>query len=175
MESPIQLGFLSIVHDVQGYCGGYLVTNAWGRPLEFRLTTSVQPTKIQRLLYGTTLREYICADLLGKTLLEKTTTCPNLVVTDCDAVLELRSQVAVPIVWLAAQDHPQVPVLESSGCVITKTTAHALLCHADFAGEVSEVGKILKAVDILDLVEPLGRVREALAETKKLREPSRAA
>jgi hypothetical protein len=175
LESAIQLGFLSIVHEVQAYYGGFLVTNAWGRPLEFRLTTSVQPTKVQRLLYGTTLREYICADLLAKTLLEKTTTYPGLVVTDCDAVLKLRSQVAVPIVWLAAQDHPQVPVLESSGCLITKTIAHALLCHADFAGEVSEVRKILKAVDILDLEEPLGRVREALAEAKKFREPSKAA
>jgi hypothetical protein len=174
-STAVQLGFVTIVHDSQGYCGAYLATNAWGRPLEFRLTTSVQPTKVQRLLYGTTLRGYVCADLLGKSLLEKSTTLPSLVVTDCDAVLELRPQVAIPIVWLAPLDHHQVPLMESAGGLITKTAAYAMSCHAAFSQEAAEIKKILTAADIVDLAEPLARVREALAEAKKFREPSKAA
>src|SRR5437879_1147063 len=33
--SLINLGFLTVLHEANGYLGGYLVTNNWGRPLEF--------------------------------------------------------------------------------------------------------------------------------------------
>ena len=64
------VGFLSIVTDATGVFGGYLVTNAWGRPLEFRLTTAVQPNRVQQILYGPTLTEYLHAELIGKTPLQ---------------------------------------------------------------------------------------------------------
>ena len=65
------LGFLTVLHENAGYVGGYLVTNQWGRPLEFRLSTAVQPNRVQQILYGGTLLSYICADLIGKTLVDK--------------------------------------------------------------------------------------------------------
>src|SRR5438874_9502528 len=68
------LGFLTIVQEQNGYLGGYLVTNLWGRPLEFRLSTAVQPNRVQQILYGPALQPYLCADLIGKTLVEKTAT-----------------------------------------------------------------------------------------------------
>ena len=57
------LGFLTVLHEPSGYLGGYLVTNVWGRPLEFRVSTAVQPNRVQRILYGGTLQPYICAEL----------------------------------------------------------------------------------------------------------------
>ena len=57
-----QLGFLTIVRDANGFLGGYLVTNLWGRPLEFRLSTAVQPNRVQQILYGHTLNSFICGD-----------------------------------------------------------------------------------------------------------------
>src|SRR5687767_3696173 len=68
------LGFLSVFQEAGGYLGGYLVTNAWGRPLEFRLTSAVQPNRVQQILYGDTLPAYLCGELIGKTLIEKTAT-----------------------------------------------------------------------------------------------------
>ena len=59
--APLNLGFLTVLHEASGYRGGYLVTNVWGRPLEFRLSTAVQPTRVQQILYGGTLQPYICA------------------------------------------------------------------------------------------------------------------
>ena len=50
------LGFLTVVQDGNGYAGGYLVTNPWGRPVEFRLSTAVQPNRVHQILYGKTLR-----------------------------------------------------------------------------------------------------------------------
>src|SRR5687767_11333073 len=64
----LHLGFLTVFAAETGFLGGYLVTNSWGRPLEFRLSTAVQPNRVQQILYGPTLAEYVCADLIGKTL-----------------------------------------------------------------------------------------------------------
>src|SRR6476620_3074633 len=74
LAGPIHLGFLTVFQEGPGYLGGYLVTNSWGRPLEFRLSTAVQPNRVQNLLYGKTLQEYLCADLIGKTLIDKCAT-----------------------------------------------------------------------------------------------------
>jgi hypothetical protein len=165
--ATIQLGFLTILHDALGYSGGYLLTNAWGRPLEFRLTTAVQPNKVQQLLYGPTLRPYLCADLIGKSLVEKAGSLPTLLITDCDAVLELRPHVDFPVAWLAPADHPDIARLENAGRLVVKTPSHALLSHAQF-DDVERVKANLHAADPVDLAEPFHRVREALAEAKKM-------
>ena len=44
-STPLKLGFLTVLEEPSSYLGGYLVTNAWGRPLEFRLSTAVQPSR----------------------------------------------------------------------------------------------------------------------------------
>src|SRR5262249_24805349 len=87
-----------------GQLGGYLVTNSWGRPLEFRLSTAVQPGRVHQILYGPTLENYVCADLIGKTLFDKTGTPVGMVLTDCPAALDLRLKVDVPVVCLAPGD-----------------------------------------------------------------------
>src|SRR5688572_20477313 len=101
---PTTIGFLSVLYDPGGVLGGYLVTNAWGRPLEFRLTTAVQPNRVQQILYGPTLTEYLHADLIGRTLVEKTAAQPTLIVTDSLPALGLRSRVGIPVVALGPAD-----------------------------------------------------------------------
>src|SRR5437870_8265366 len=98
------MGFLTILEETNGYLGGYLVTNVWGRPLEFRLSTAVQPNRVQQILYGGSLEPYICADLIGKALVEKTATPVSLVLTDNQAVLDLRDRWETPVAWLAPRE-----------------------------------------------------------------------
>src|SRR5437870_1630006 len=109
-----------------GYLGGYLVVNTWGRPLEFRLSTAVQPNRVQQILYGGTLEPYICADLIGKTLVEKTGIPVQLVVTDCPTALDLRLRIDAPVVWLAPLNEmpaglgpPARPATAACGAVFT--------------------------------------------------------
>src|SRR5437773_3828873 len=95
------------MHDNNGYMGGYLVTNIWSRPIEFRLSTAVQPNRIQQILYGGTLQAYICADLIGKTLVEKTAAAAQCLFTDCEPVLDLRLHLDVPVVCLPSKSSEQ--------------------------------------------------------------------
>src|SRR2546421_459200 len=121
-----------IVHEPNGYVGGYLVTNQWGRPLEFRLSTAVQPNRVQQVLYGGTLEPYICADLIGKTLTEKTSVPVGLIVTDCPSALDLRLRLESPVVWLAPVDDPAAAKMSEAGlCARPAANGHgSILCHA---------------------------------------------
>jgi len=174
---PLNLGFLTVLHEPTGYLGGYLVTNTWGRPLEFRLSTAVQPNRVHQILYGGTLRPYVCADLIGKTLMDKTATAVQLLVTDSEPVLDLRLKVAVPVVWLAAADDPLGATLAAAGVCVRPAGAGRgpLLCHPRFPGDVAAVQELLGRLDDgFDLAEPLGRIREAIAEARKMGVPKSA-
>ncbi len=171
-NGPLTLGFLAVLQDPTGWLGGYLVTNGWGRPLEFRLTTAVQPNRVQTALYGATLTEYLHADVIGKTLVEKTGTKPDLIVTDSPPALALRARIEIPVIALAAP-----------GTTLTDaiTFAHArspggLLLSGRFASDRDLVAALLERVDsAVDLAEPFARIREAVGEARKMGVTNRAA
>jgi hypothetical protein len=167
LAGPVNLGFLTVLHEANGYVGGYLVTNIWGRPVDFRLSSAVQPNRVQQILYAATLVPYLCADLIGKTLVEKATVPAQLIVTDLEPVLDLRLKLDIPVVWLAPTDLPADP-----GAVTARPGSGArgpLLCHHRFSSDVARVREVLDPVDgAFDLAEPFIRVREAIAEARKL-------
>lgn len=171
------LGFLTILHDNQGYMGGYLVTNLWSRPIEFRLSTAVQPNRIQQILYGGTLQSYLCADLIGKALVEKTSAAAQYIFTDCEPVLDLRLHIEVPVVWLPFEGSSfQAPRSDPSAHVEPGAAGwqSLLRCHRHFPGDLTSVRKLLDSLDgSLDLAEPFVRIREAMNEARKLGAMSR--
>jgi hypothetical protein len=146
------------------------VTNQWGRPLEFRLSTAVQPNRVQQALYGDTLEPYICADLIGKTLVEKTSVAAGLILTDCAAALDLRLRLESPVVWLAAPDDPAAQKIEAGYCVRPTTNGRgAIVCHRRFPSDVAAVREVLDRVDgMVDPAEPFARIKEAMGEARKM-------
>lgn len=167
----VVVGFLSIVQDSSGIFGGYLVTNAWGRPLEFRISTAVQPNRVQQILYGPTLMEYLHADLIGKTLIEKTATQPTLLITDSLPSLAIRTRLGIPTLTIA----PSEPDVELETLETDRATLF-LKYAAKFAGDRSIIEERLEQVDpAVDLIEPFTRIREAMSEARKMGVTSRAA
>lgn len=169
--ATLNLGFLTVLHEPSGYLGGYLVTNLWGRPLEFRLSTAVQPNRVQQVLYGGTLQPYICADLIGKTLVDKTATAAQLVLTDREPVLELRLQLGFPVVWLASADDPLAAALAQSGAEVRPAAPGRgpVLCHPRYPADVPAVRDMFQRLDNqFELTEPFARIREAIAEARKM-------
>jgi hypothetical protein len=165
--APLHVGFLTVLHEPSGYLGGYLVTNAWGRPLEFRLTTAVQPNRVQQILYGGTLKPYICADLIGKTLVDKTGIPVQLVVTDCAAALDLRLKLEAPVVWLAPAG--EAPAGFGSSIVPASGPRGAVFAHPRYSQDAALVRDLLQRLDgTLDLAEPFVRIREAIGEARKM-------
>jgi hypothetical protein len=173
---PPNVGFLTVLQEASGYLGGYLVTNTWGRPLEFRLSSAVQPNRVQQILYGGTLQAYVSADLIGKTLVDKAGTPVQLLVTDQEHVLDLRLKVEVPVLWLAAADDPRGAALASAGAAVAlaERGRGPLLRHPRYPGDEAAARDLLARLDGgLDLAEPFARIREAIGEARKLGVTSR--
>ena len=169
------MGFLTVVREGNSYTGGYLVTNHWSRPLEFRLSTVVQPNRVQRILYGDTLEPYLYADLIGKALVEKASTPVHIIVTDCRPALELRWRIDTPMVWLARPEDLAADGAGPDGC--RRTSGPGLppvFHHAAYpADAVLLVPLLARLCETVDLAEPFCRVREAMTEARTIGATSR--
>ena len=155
------LGFLSVFQEPSGFVGGYLVTNPWGRPLEFRLSSAVQPNKVQQILYGDTLQGYLCGEVIGKTLIDKTATRAQIVIVDNPMALDLRLRVDVPVaLWHCIADPDQA----MPGLMVQSR----LFCHAQFSEDVAAIRAAIEKLGVLDFGEPFAHIREALSEARKM-------
>lgn len=157
-------GFLTVQQEASGFLGGYLVTNRWGRPLEFRLSTAVQPNRIQQILYGDTLKPYICGDLIGKALVDKTTTIAQMILTDCEAVLDLRQRVEMPVGFL---QQVEAPATRPEGSLPAGSKGF-VTWHPEFPQDKERLQEMLERMPGVDLTEPFSRIREAIGEARKL-------
>jgi hypothetical protein len=162
------LGFLSVHQESGGFVGGYLVTNSWGRPLEFRLSSAVQPNKVQTILYGDTLHRYLCGEVIGKTLIDKTATSVQWVLVDNPMTLDLRLCVDCPVgLWHSLVD-PNQPM---PGLLVQAR----LYCHPHFPEDVDALRQRIDQLGPLDFGEPFARIREAINEARRMGVTTRSA
>ncbi len=156
----LRLGFLSILQEPTGTLGGYLVTNSWGRPLEFRLSSAVQPNRVQQILYGESLPGFLCGELIGKTLVEKSQTPVQMVLTDHPHALAVRTQLSIPVglYWPAALP-TGIAALPANGLI------HV---HGEYSQDVEAFAQLLAELPTLDWAEPFLRIREAIVEARRL-------
>ena len=156
-NEQLRLGFLTAIHlENRGHVAGLLVTNKYGRPLEFQCTAPVRPNRTQELLYGPTLVPFLLGELLSKTLVERIGVKPHVLLTDRVEMLDARLHVSLPVACV------------SNGEAL-RIGKQSFSLHAEFADDLKTFEKLAKemAADA-DLNEPLDRVREALQETMKL-------
>jgi hypothetical protein len=153
------LGFFTLSQDgPSGWVAGYLLTNVQGRPLEFRLTSPVQPTKVQQILYGPTLDSYLVGELMGKNLIEKASFPADIVLTDLPMGLEVRRHSEVPLLLLG-----------DSGRPIDLGARKGFSIHPEFVQDEIVIQQLVEgAGQRLDLSEPFTRIREAITETRRM-------
>src|SRR5262249_7641885 len=146
-KDPFNVGFLTVLHEANGYLGGYLVTNQWGRPLEFRLSTAVQPNRVQQILYAGTLQGYICADLIGKTLVEKTAVPAQLILTEPGAPLDLRLSRPGPVALVRPPERVEqgvaLPALAGPPELAPRRGRATLATHPQFPADERTVEELI--------------------------------
>ena len=164
-QGLIHLGFLTIQQEQGAWLGGYLVTNAWGRPLEFRLTSAIQPSRVQQILYGPTLEPHLVSELIGRTLIEKAGVAAHVVICDHPDACFLSGKIG-PAIVLMGMDAPLegFKPLENAPnwAARLQASSHDLL-GAQFAA--STLGVIASP---LDLLEPFNRTRDAIQEARRM-------
>ena len=165
------IGFLTVepTYDQIGLIGAVLVLDDKGYPLEFRCTTPVRPTTIQRTLYGSLLKPYVGVELCGKRLLAEMQRKPALIVTS-----------SLDLLALSEGETPVVAVLPVGEIIETESLAKdvarerlesasgrfqpvILMTRQDQQQEVNKVKIILNDMfRNFDLVEPFERIKTAL-------------
>jgi hypothetical protein len=164
-KSVACLGFLTVVeHADLGLLGGYLLLNAAGRPLEFHCTAPVKANRTQKILYGATLRPYLYGEQIGQTLLTRSKLTPLVVCTDSEPVLAARDFTHVPLVLVGSGDRGQ-----ETGDRGQFGLARNLVSTAQhYSSDEAAIRQAWPAqAEMLDLLEPFARIREALEEAQK--------
>ncbi len=171
MDSPPNLGFLTVLQESTGWIGALLVTNHWGRPYEFHITSPVQPTRIQQILYGPTWKTYICAEVLSKALLSKASLPLDFVVTDTPEIL---ISAALPVPAVLLETNPQ-NTSATAGVVLIASESWQLLLPPSQAGHEQRLRDLLAKLTGFDFAEPFERLCEAIRESRRLGVLNRAA
>lgn len=63
MSQPIPAYLLTLFEN-NAYLGGVMITDHHGVPLDFKYTDPTVPTKVQRILYGKVLEQYVRYDVI---------------------------------------------------------------------------------------------------------------
>lgn len=162
----LRLGFLTTIEvPDKGFVGGLLVTNHYGRPLEFQCTVPVKPNATQEILYGPALEPFVLGELIGGTLVEKAGVKPQFVLTDREQILELRNHVDRPVALVLSDDAKRPAMTESTDSATTRIGGRTLQFHAAHTEDREAFEREAKQIPAsADLGEPFERVREALQE-----------
>jgi hypothetical protein len=170
---PPAFGFLTVVEQTEwGLVGGYLVVNAGGRPFEFHCTAPVKANRAQEILYGPTLKPYLCGEQIGQALLSKAKVEPLLVFTDLSDVFPLREFISVPVVLVDVHDTNleanRKSDLDSATLHTFKLEKLRVAIENRFSSDQPTVlDRWQSSGQTLDVTEPFGRIRTALEEAQK--------
>jgi hypothetical protein len=173
-QEELRLGFLTAIEvPNSGYVGGMLVTNRFGRPLEFQCTAPVRPNRTQEILYGPTLRPFLLGELIGKTLVQRVDVKPHLVLTEQTDLLELRNHISIPVALISEdsiasrpQPNPLLEAVPEAPVKSIQIGRLALRFHQSHQQDREAVQQATRRVsNEVDLSEPFDRIRAALKET----------
>jgi hypothetical protein len=169
-NKTISLGFLTVRHHpIHGYFGGYLIVNSQARPLEFHCTLPIQPTRAQQILYGNTLQEFVCGEQIARALVTKAKATPQVLLADTFTVLTLRHIQSIPMAAIDCSND-ELSSLPRSHCEREdyfrfKAFGQHFSVLPEFADDADSIQDLFETdKSPLDLLEPFGRIEEALME-----------
>jgi len=168
---PRAYGFLTAVESgSHGVFGGYLLVDPLGRPLEFHCTAPVKVSRAQQILFGSTLQSHLHGQQIGGTLLAEGTVTPEVVLTDLEPMLHVRSHTRLPVALLRMASASTSAVV-AGGTLGTSsfTIGNARVSpHATDASREADLRERLEELAAaVDLCEPFERIRAAIDEAQR--------
>ena len=107
------------------------------------------------------MTRYLCGEVIGKTLIDKTPTPVQWVLVDNPMTLDLRLRIDAPVgLW-----HRVVGAEESMPGLLVQSR---LYCHREYPGDVAELRANIEKMGQFDFSEPFTRIREAMIEARKM-------
>jgi len=172
MPNDFKLMFLAAhrFENDEVFRGAFLITDDNTTPLEFRCTSPVRPTALQKTLYGGILDQYILVNLIGIPLVRSATIRPDLILVRDPSFLELRPQIDIPILRIfkdievdpEIDDKPQATLITSES---GKFEPVLIGTHKDYIEERETLRASLNEIfRRRSLMEPFKRINTALQQ-----------
>ena len=171
-SSPL-LGFLVVEKTAKddGYIAALMVTDNRGYPLEFRATTPVRPSLVQRTLYGGQLEHYVGVELCGQTLIRQSSRKPRIVLVSDRQLLDIADEVDqdMAAIWRAGEalkveeedaDTASRGTIKSSGSQVQPLVYEGRFTDPDSEKEM--IAYLEDCTGRFDLAEAFERMRAAL-------------
>jgi hypothetical protein len=154
------LCYLTCPKDASGsFLGAILLTYNRTRPQHFGFLRPVKPTTMQRLLYGSTLDEYIKIDVIAQRLWQGLPNPPDVLFVDAADLILARRVTGVPTAFIT-----KAPPSEAD----TSSLSIVRYDVGPHKNDDPRVGEIVVGLEsTCDLIEPFTRMREALKEGLK--------
>lgn len=100
-------GFVKVVAVPElGYSGGLLILRDDGKPVEFHCTAPVAENRAQKILYGSTYDQFVFCDQIGKALVTKASSKPEIIITDQAELLQMVELISKPVVFVSPKPDP---------------------------------------------------------------------
>jgi hypothetical protein len=176
--SSTKLAYLLISSPIPNvFIGGAMITDDRGLPQEFRYTEPLQPSKIQQILYGQVLSQFIKTEVILESLLKSLESKFKCLLVDDDSLLDYPVK-GCPIVRICETN---APPLGEAGTTQNLSGSEVLLQvtkegsplrltsgvkpqSTDTGGSEGGIpyDVLLDAGQQMDLCEPLRRIEKAL-------------
>jgi hypothetical protein len=172
MSQPIP-AYLLTLHENGAYLGGVMITDHHGVPLDFKYTDPTVPTKVQRILYGKVLEQYVRYDVIVGALCKDLDYHPSFFVVSQHQLFEI-AEVNSSLTLLSVQ-RTQFNPLGDKGTVTRSKENECLvqgwsdpsplrLVFGRSTADVQEgiIKDVLALSKHMDIVEPIERVETVL-------------
>jgi hypothetical protein len=165
------LGFVAVAEiEKDIFRGGILVTDARGKPVEFRCTSPIHPNNVQKTLYGRTLSAHIAVTLVGLPLLRGVTQSPDILMANQAEFLEMRPDTDKPMLLLSKQGAAMTLAdgseLRAIRELVTSPSGRfdpvVATCHWEHGPDLRMIEHLRMVCSTIDLMEPFERINTAL-------------
>ncbi len=160
-----------------GYCGGLLVINELGRPLEFHCSSPIRPTRSQQILYGASLRSYLLNEAIGTVIVKTCKQRLDMLLVNDPASWPLSELLGLALVLV---DETTATRQSESGGEFDHESIHWTPMEisgqnvrwcSDEIRQPAQLKQVLQPLACrLSLSEPFERIRNALAEAHSMAE-----
>ncbi len=171
-----KLAFLeTLVNDDSTIMGAIMVTDSDTKPIEFRVTSPVNPTSFQKILYGEVLNEHILVELIALPLLNAINEELDIILVNNPLFLGTNSKQDIRVVRAFSENQAEagsndkIELKSSNG----KTGSTFLSTSKNLVDELPGISEALGGLaDYRDLLEPFERLKAACEQVhlKKTKE-----
>jgi len=165
-------GYLTTLFEQGSYLGGIMITNEQGFPVDFKYTEPVVPTKVQRIIYGSVLEQYIRNHVIIRSMVKELDQTPSFYIVSQHQIHDIADDSGLVLVSV---QRTQFSSLGEKGTVTRSKENECLLqgwtdphpLRVVFGAMPSEqqesvLKELIHLSRHMDVVEPLERLEKAL-------------